>query len=92
MLSDNFSIFARRHNMPEQKRHKINTSHMERLNGTIRGQQARLARRTRNGSHLEEMLQYSTWLWRDLQLDEGALLSAGRPIQIYGHMATLNLR
>ncbi len=52
--------------MPEQKRHKINTSHMERLNGTIRGQQARLARRTRNGSHLEEMLQYSTWLWRDL--------------------------
>ena len=31
---------------------KINTSHIERLNGTIRGQQARLARRTRNGSHL----------------------------------------
>jgi len=45
---------------------KINTSHMERLNGTIRNQQARLARRTRSGSHLEEMLQYSTWLWRDL--------------------------
>jgi hypothetical protein len=45
---------------------KINTSHMERLNGTIRSQQARLARRTRNGSHLEEMLQYSLWLWRDL--------------------------
>jgi len=45
---------------------KINTSHMERLNGTIRGQQARLARRTRNGSHLETMLQYSIWLWRDL--------------------------
>jgi len=45
---------------------KINTSHLERLNGTIRGQQARLARRTRNGSHLEEMLQYSVWLWRDL--------------------------
>lgn len=45
---------------------KINTSHMERLNGTIRGQQARLARRTRNGSHLEIMLQYSVWLWRDL--------------------------
>ena len=38
---------------------KINTSHMERLNGTIRGQQARLIRRTRSGSHLEEMLQYS---------------------------------
>jgi hypothetical protein len=45
---------------------KINTSHMERLNGTIRGQQARLARRTHNGSHLQEMLQYSIWLWRDL--------------------------
>jgi hypothetical protein len=45
---------------------KINTSHMERLNGTIRGQQARLIRRTRSGSHLEIMLQYSIWLWRDL--------------------------
>ena len=45
---------------------KINTSHMERLNGTIRGQQARLIRRTRAGSHREEMLQYSIWLWRDL--------------------------
>ena len=45
---------------------KINTSHMERLNGTIRGQQTRLARRTRNGSHLQKMLQYSIWLWRDL--------------------------
>jgi len=45
---------------------KINTSHLERLNGTIRGQQARLIRRTRAGSHLEKMLQYSIWLWRDL--------------------------
>ena len=45
---------------------KINTSHMERLNGTIRGQQARLIRRTHAGSHLEQMLQYSIWLWRDL--------------------------
>jgi hypothetical protein len=45
---------------------KINTSHMERLNGTIRGQQARLIRRTRNGSHRQELLQYSLWLWRDL--------------------------
>ncbi|MBM4104649.1 MAG: hypothetical protein FJ263_11515 [Planctomycetes bacterium] len=44
----------------------INTSHVERLNGTIRGQQARLIRRTRGGSHLERMLQYSIWLWRDL--------------------------
>ena len=45
---------------------KINTFHMERLNGTIRGQQARLARRTRSGSHLESLLQYSVWVWRDL--------------------------
>ena len=45
---------------------RINTSHVERLNGTIRGQQARLIRRTRAGSHLEHMLQYSIWLWRDL--------------------------
>jgi hypothetical protein len=45
---------------------KINTSHMERLNGTIRGQQARLIRRTRAASHLRKMLQYSIWLWRDL--------------------------
>jgi hypothetical protein len=45
---------------------KINTSHVERLNGTIRGQQARLIRRTHAGSHLEQMLQYSIWLWRDL--------------------------
>ena len=45
---------------------KINTSHMERLNGTIRGQQARLIRRTRAGSRRQELLQYSIWLWRDL--------------------------
>lgn len=45
---------------------RINTSHMERLNGTIRGQQARLIRRTRNGSRLERMLRYSVWLWRDV--------------------------
>jgi hypothetical protein len=45
---------------------KINTSHTERLNGTIRGQQARLIRRTHAGSHLKQMLQYSIWLWRDL--------------------------
>jgi hypothetical protein len=45
---------------------KINTSHLERLNGTIRGQQARLTRRTRNGSRREDLLQKSIWLWRDL--------------------------
>lgn len=70
---------------------KINTSHMERLNGTIRGQQARLARRTRNGSHLEVMLQYSMWLWRDLYnftrvhyslLDETPAMALGLTAQV----------
>lgn len=45
---------------------KINTSHLERLNGTMRGQQTRLARRTRNGSRGESWLQWALWLWRDL--------------------------
>ena len=45
---------------------KIDTSHMKRLNSTTKGQQARLARRTCNGSHLKIMLQYSIWLWRDM--------------------------
>jgi len=45
---------------------QINTSHIERLNGTLRGQQARLARRTRGVSRLAEALQHSLWLWRDL--------------------------
>lgn len=45
---------------------QINTAHIERLNGTLRGQQARLARRTRSGSRLGQALQWSLWLWRDL--------------------------
>jgi hypothetical protein len=45
---------------------QINTSHLERLNGTLRGQQTRLARRTRNGSRLGCALQWALWLWRDL--------------------------
>lgn len=45
---------------------EINTSHLERLNGTLRGQQTRLARRTRNGSRGEGWLQWALWLWRDL--------------------------
>jgi hypothetical protein len=44
----------------------INTSHLERLNGTLRGQQTRLARRTRNGSRMSCCLQWALWLWRDL--------------------------
>jgi hypothetical protein len=44
---------------------EINTSHLERLNGTMRSQQARLTRRTRSFSHVGDRLQWSLWLWRD---------------------------
>lgn len=45
---------------------QINTAHIERLNGTMRTQQTRLARRTRNVSQATKMLQSALWLWRDL--------------------------
>jgi hypothetical protein len=45
---------------------RINTGHIERLNGTLRTQQTRLARRTRNVSHAAAALQSALWLWRDL--------------------------
>jgi hypothetical protein len=45
---------------------QINTAHIERVNGTLRTQQARLTRRTRNGSRLAEALKDSLMLWRDL--------------------------
>ncbi len=44
---------------------EINTAHLERLNGTMRSQQARLIRRTRSISQAESHLQWSLWLWRD---------------------------
>jgi hypothetical protein len=44
----------------------VNTSHLERLNGTLRTQQARLARRSRCVSRDGRRLQWSLWLWRDL--------------------------
>jgi transposase InsO family protein len=44
----------------------INTGHIERLNGTMRTQQTRLARRTRNVSHTAKALNASLALWRDL--------------------------
>jgi hypothetical protein len=44
----------------------INTGHIERLNGTMRTQQPRLARRTRNVSHAAKALQAALALWRDL--------------------------
>lgn len=43
-----------------------NTAHIERLNGTLRGQQSRLVRRTRSVSREGTSLQWSLWLWRDL--------------------------
>jgi hypothetical protein len=45
---------------------QINTAHIERLNGTLRTQQTRLARRTRNVSHAAWALERALWLWRDL--------------------------
>ncbi len=65
------ALFGRRQQIVRQIQRlhigrQINTAHIERLNGTLRGQQARLARRTRSGSHLAEALQWSLWLWRDL--------------------------
>jgi len=45
---------------------EVNTAHIERVNGTIRGDVGRLARRTRKGSRREAALQWSLWLWRDL--------------------------
>jgi hypothetical protein len=45
---------------------EINTAHIERMNGTIRGQVARLGRRTRNGSRRRGTLRWALWLWRDL--------------------------
>jgi hypothetical protein len=44
----------------------VNTSHLGRLNATLRCQQARLARRPRCASRDRRRLQWSLWLWRDL--------------------------
>jgi hypothetical protein len=44
----------------------VNTSHLERLNGTLRCQQARLARRPRCVSRDGRRLEWSLWLCRDL--------------------------
>jgi hypothetical protein len=45
--------------------HDINTAHIERINGTMRTQQTRLARRTRNVSRADIWLAWALWLWRD---------------------------
>jgi len=44
----------------------INTAFIERLHATMRGQTARLFRRTRAGSKLVELLQKHVRLWRDV--------------------------
>ncbi len=44
----------------------ISTSHLERLNGTLRGHQARLARRTQAMSRGAGPLQWALWIFRDL--------------------------
>jgi hypothetical protein len=44
----------------------VNTAHPERLNGTLRGQQARLVRRGRCVARDGRRSQWSPWLWRDL--------------------------
>jgi hypothetical protein len=64
------ALFGRRKDLQQRIRElgigaEINTSHLERLNGTLRGQQARLARRTRSGSRDASWLQWALWLWRD---------------------------
>lgn len=65
------ALFGRKRDMVKRIRRldigqQINTAHIERLNGTLRGQQARLTRRTRSLSRLASALQWSLWLWRDL--------------------------
>jgi hypothetical protein len=44
----------------------INTAHLERFHGTVRGRQCRLARRTRQISRRGDLLQEALWIFRDL--------------------------
>ena len=65
------ALFGRRKDIRRRIRQlgigqEINTAHIERINGTIRGHVARLGRRTRNGSRRRRTLQWALWLWRDL--------------------------
>jgi hypothetical protein len=45
---------------------RINTAHVERLTGTLRRHQVRLARRTQAVSRGDSPLQWGLWLFRDL--------------------------
>lgn len=65
------ALFGRRKDIRRRIRQlgigqEINTAHIERINGTIRGHVARLGRRTRNGSRRRRTLHWALWLWRDL--------------------------
>lgn len=64
------ALFGRRREIRQQIARlgigqEINTAHLERLNGTMRGQQTRLARRTRNVSQEANHLAWAMALWRD---------------------------
>ena len=55
-----------RHRLKQLKLgHDINTAYIERINGTMRTQQTRLARRTRNVSRSDTWLEWALSLWRD---------------------------
>lgn len=45
---------------------RITTAHLERFNGTLRGRQCRLARRTRQISRRSDLLQEMLWIFRDI--------------------------
>jgi len=45
---------------------RINTAHLERFHGTVRGRQCRLTRRTRQISRRSDLLQDALWIFRDL--------------------------
>jgi hypothetical protein len=64
-------LFGRRRDILEEiKRLKlgrrIHTAYIERINATMRTQQTRLARRTRNVSHKPAALEWALFVWRDL--------------------------
>ena len=64
----------------------VNTAHVERLNGTLRCQQARLARRPRCVSRDARRLQWSLGLWRDLhnRVRAHGSLEGGTPAMAMG--------
>jgi len=85
------ALFGRKRDIVKRVRQlkigkQINTAHVERLNGTLRGQQARLARRTRAGSRRGRRLTWSLALWQDLYnwVHPHAALSGRTPAMAQG--------